>query len=377
MVEMVTASRSSGRRIGDHEESLGSSHEGPARARWQRDDERRRPGPARGPDRRRAGRDGRGGRPARSTTSTSCSPTATAPRSATCWSRTSSPPPSSRPVPLDWCGAQTQATLGFVLMDALEAALRRARHRPAYGDRRHPHPRRRRRRRLHPRRPSRSAASCPPTRPRCSSSTARPGRTAARRAGAGSSPRPSRCEILDAPGRAGPGRRRLRRGRQRRRRHPRRPRGRRLAARGRGRHRQGPRRGPARADRRRRRPRHRHRRTARGAPLRHARGRARRHGRPSPSCGPTPPRATSPAARWGRRSTRPAGSSRHGGSRAVITDLAHLADAVAGRRRHRRRTRPTPPEREETPCPTPSKYARSRSTPSPTPASWRSSSTTA
>jgi carbamate kinase len=27
------------------------------------------------------------------------------------------------PVPLDWCGAQTQATLGFVLMDALEAAM--------------------------------------------------------------------------------------------------------------------------------------------------------------------------------------------------------------------------------------------------------------
>jgi carbamate kinase len=27
------------------------------------------------------------------------------------------------PVPLDWCGAQTQATLGFVLMDALEPAL--------------------------------------------------------------------------------------------------------------------------------------------------------------------------------------------------------------------------------------------------------------
>lgn len=27
------------------------------------------------------------------------------------------------PVPLDWCGAQTQATLGFVLVDALEAAL--------------------------------------------------------------------------------------------------------------------------------------------------------------------------------------------------------------------------------------------------------------
>ena len=29
------------------------------------------------------------------------------------------------PVPLDWCGAQTQATLGFVLMNALEDALRR------------------------------------------------------------------------------------------------------------------------------------------------------------------------------------------------------------------------------------------------------------
>jgi carbamate kinase len=28
------------------------------------------------------------------------------------------------PVPLDWCGAQTQATLGFVLMNALEASLR-------------------------------------------------------------------------------------------------------------------------------------------------------------------------------------------------------------------------------------------------------------
>src|SRR6478609_10337980 len=29
------------------------------------------------------------------------------------------------PVPLDWCGAQTQATLGFVLMNALEAELLR------------------------------------------------------------------------------------------------------------------------------------------------------------------------------------------------------------------------------------------------------------
>ena len=29
------------------------------------------------------------------------------------------------PVPLDWCGAQTQATLGFIIMDALDAALER------------------------------------------------------------------------------------------------------------------------------------------------------------------------------------------------------------------------------------------------------------
>ncbi len=30
------------------------------------------------------------------------------------------------PVPLDWCGAQTQATLGYVLMNALDAALAKA-----------------------------------------------------------------------------------------------------------------------------------------------------------------------------------------------------------------------------------------------------------
>ena len=48
------------------------------------------------------------------------------------------------PVPLDWCGAQTQATLGFVLMDALDASLRPARRRPAHRRRGHPHPRGRR-----------------------------------------------------------------------------------------------------------------------------------------------------------------------------------------------------------------------------------------
>ena len=95
------------------------------------------------------------------------------------------------PVPLDWCGAQTQATLGFVLMDALDAALAERGiekrcatvvtrtlvdvHDPGFVAR-----------------PSRSGASCPPRRPRCSSSTARCGRTAVRRAGGGSSPRPSR-----------------------------------------------------------------------------------------------------------------------------------------------------------------------------------------
>ena len=33
------------------------------------------------------------------------------------------------PVPLDWCGAQTQATLGFVLMNALDGVAGRARRR--------------------------------------------------------------------------------------------------------------------------------------------------------------------------------------------------------------------------------------------------------
>ena len=66
-----------------------------------------------------------------------------------------------------------------------------------------------------------------------------------------------------------------------------------------------------------------------------------------------------------------------GGTRAVITSLSNILDAVSGRRRHRRTARasPTsqPPNRTDTrsalTCPTPSKYARSRSTRSPTPAS--------
>ena len=71
------------------------------------------------------------------------------------------------PVPLDWCGAQTQATLGFVLMNALDAALAARGVDAGTADRGHPHPRRRRRPRLRRTRPSRSAATSPRTRPRC------------------------------------------------------------------------------------------------------------------------------------------------------------------------------------------------------------------
>ena len=52
------------------------------------------------------------------------------------------------PVPLDWCGAQTQGTIGFLILDALDKALAdRGVDRP-YGHRGDPHPRRRRRPRL-------------------------------------------------------------------------------------------------------------------------------------------------------------------------------------------------------------------------------------
>ena len=53
------------------------------------------------------------------------------------------------PVPLDWCGAQTQATLGFVLMNALEASLA-ARDVDRQRHRRHPDPGRCGRPGLHP-----------------------------------------------------------------------------------------------------------------------------------------------------------------------------------------------------------------------------------
>src|SRR3978361_677966 len=42
------------------------------------------------------------------------------------------------PVPLDWCVAQTQATIGFTLTDELDAALAARGIRPAPAGRRHP-----------------------------------------------------------------------------------------------------------------------------------------------------------------------------------------------------------------------------------------------
>ena len=234
------------------------------------------------------------------------------------------------PVPLDWCGAQTQATLGFVLMNALEAALGRARHRAPYRHRRHPHPRRLQRRRLHPAQQADRPVPAgrggrPPRRARRDLGGPRREGMAPRRRLARAAPDPRR------PGRPGPGRRRLRRGRQRRRRDPGRPRDRRLAPRRRGRHRQGPRRSPARPVGRGRRPRHRHRRAPGRAPLRYAGRRAARHRHRRGSCGRTPRRATSPAARWGPKVDAACRFVEQGGTRSVITSLDQIVDAVAGR----------------------------------------------
>ncbi len=44
------------------------------------------------------------------------------------------------PVPLDWCGAQTQGTLGTVLLNALERSLARPWTDPTDGGPRHPDP---------------------------------------------------------------------------------------------------------------------------------------------------------------------------------------------------------------------------------------------
>ena len=179
------------------------------------------------------------------------------------------------PVPLDWCGAQTQATLGFVLMDALDRELAPAAIDRRSAARRHPDARRRRRRGLHH---ADQADRAPPARgrgqgpdgPRRDLGGPRreglaPRRRLARAAGDPRRPRRARAD-----------RGRLRRRRQRWWRHPARTPSRRVARRRRGRHRQGPRRRPARRDHRRRRARHRHRRAERRHPLGRARRRAAR-----------------------------------------------------------------------------------------------------
>ncbi len=213
------------------------------------------------------------------------------------------------PVPLDWCGAQTQATLGFVLMDALDAALARrgvvrrtaavvTRTRVDAGDPGFVKPTKPIGRFL-PR--GRGGAA---HRARRDVGGPRSQGVAAGRRVTGAAGDHRR------PGRLGPGRRRVHRDRQRRRRDPRRTRRGRHPARCRGGHRQGPRRRPARPHRHRRRTRHRHRRAERDPALRHPRGAADRADLRRRGCVRWPPRAISPAARWDRRSTRPAGSSR-------------------------------------------------------------------
>ena len=276
------------------------------------------------------------------------------------------------PVPLDWCGAQTQATLGFVLMNALEAALAERGVDAAYGGAGDPRARRRRR----PRLPEADQADrpVPPRRARrpCWSSTARRGRTAARRAGGASSPRPSRsrsstrrpCRRWSRPGSsssptAAAGSRSSAT-----------PTARCAASRRSSTRTSAPRCSARTVDGRR--ARHRHRRPARRAALRHPRGRRRRHR---------------------RRVDQMRGLRRRG-------PLRQRLDGTQGRRRLPvrragrlavRHHRPRPPHRrrstataapssrpidvrtrkEGAPCPTPSKYARSRSTPSPTRASSR------
>ena len=254
------------------------------------------------------------------------------------------------PVPLDWCVAQTQATIAFTLADELDAALaaRGLSQRtaalvtrtlvdaddPGFASR-----------------PSRSAASCP--RGGRAVHRARPGLGGPRREGL-------------APGRRLA--RAARRSSTRRRSTPWPPPGSSSsapaaaasrssddgldgdgAARRRGRHRQGPDRRDPRPRGGRRHAGDRHRRPERDGRLRHAVARGRSAGSPSPSCASTPPPASSPAAAWAPRSTpHCASSSRAAAPRAVITSLEHIADAVA---RRRRRHRPRPTFRAEGPRP--------------------------
>ena len=259
------------------------------------------------------------------------SPTATARRSATCWSRTSSPPHVVPPVPLDWCGAQTQGTIGFSILDALDDGARAtsALDRPR-GCARHPHARRRATTRLHRADASRSAATSPrdeaagadrarpdlagPRRARLA-----PGRRLARAARGASTPRrPARCSSAGYVVVV-----------RRRRRHPGRPRGRRRAARRRGGHRQGPHR---RAPRRARStptsssspPTSTTRRSAAARPTQRPLGAGHRRG----DARATPPTASSPAAH---------GAEGRGGAAASSTAGGRARHHLAGPHRRRRR----------------------------------------
>ena len=181
------------------------------------------------------------------------------------------------PVPLDWCGAQTQATLGFVLMDALDAALGGAVGRPAQCRGRHACTRRRERRRLH--QAHQADRPLPPRGRGRAAGRARRDLGGPRREGLAPRRRvPGTAGDHRCAGRLHADRGRFRRRRQRGWRHPGRPHRRRLTRRGRGRDRQGSRGGGAGPHRRGRRARHRDRRTQRGPPLRHARGGVRRPG---------------------------------------------------------------------------------------------------
>ena len=167
------------------------------------------------------------------------------------------------PVPLDWCVAQTQATIGFTLADELDAAL--AARGPAAAHRRpgHPHAGRRRRPRLP--RAVEAGRPLPPARGGGTVRRPRPDLGGPRREGLAPGRRLPRAEVRRRlPRDPRPGRRRLRRRLRRRRRHPgggRRP-GRHRPARRRGRHRQGPHRRDPGPRAGRRHPGHRHRRPA-------------------------------------------------------------------------------------------------------------------
>ena len=226
------------------------------------------------------------------------------------------------PVPLDWCGAQTQATLGFVLMNALDDALRERGVQRRTCHRRDPRARRRARPGLRQADASRSAATCPSDE---AALLVEHGETWEDRGEQGwrrvvASPEPR--EILDAAAvhalveagfvvvanggggipvvrEATAGCAASRRSSTRTSARPCWP-------------------GPSRPTCSSSPPTCRTRCCASARP----RPRTDRPRSTSRSCARTPPRGTSPAARWVRRSTRPAGSSSSGGTRAVITDLA-------------------------------------------------------